>query len=220
MPGTKIVEVDILGREQREVGESIAPVPGANLHLSLDLRLQRVMFDELSAMMEEMEAPWGVTIAMDPMTGAILGMVSLPSFDNNIFAERINEEYLALEKDERKPLINYAIGGLYPPGSTYKIVTAAAVLNEGTVTEGTTIVDNGPIYLPNKFFPDDLTQAQKFVSWNHALGIVHGPVNVVDALALSNDIYFYIVTGGYPPTNFEGVGNQKTLRVVCLIWLW
>ena len=78
------------------------------------------------AKMDEKEAPWGVAIAMDPMTGAILGMVSLPSYNNNIFAEQINEGYLALERDERRPLINYAIGGLYPPGSTFKMVTATA----------------------------------------------------------------------------------------------
>ena len=81
-----------------------------------------------SAQMEKVEAPWGVSIAMNPQNGAILGMVSLPSYDNNIFAESINEDYLALEQDERRPLINYAIGGLYPPGSTFKMVPATAAL--------------------------------------------------------------------------------------------
>ena len=209
IPGYKNIEVDILGREMRTVGQVAEPVPGSNLILSVDLRLQEVMMETLQAKMTEVDAPWGVTIAMEPMTGAILGMVSLPSYDNNIFAETINEGYLALERDERRPLINYAIGGLYPPGSTFKMVTAAAALQANVVAPETLITDSGPIYLPNRFYPDDLSLAQRFVSWNHKYGIAHGPMTVVDALALSNDIYFYIIAGGYPPTQFPGLGIRR-----------
>ncbi len=212
IPGYKNVEVDILGREMRTVGEVAEPVPGSNLILSIDTRLQQVMMDAMQAKMDEVEAPWGVAIAMDPMTGAILGMVSLPSYNNNVFAEKINEEYLALEADTRRPLINYAIGGLYPPGSTFKLVTAAAALEENVVTPATTLVDAGPIYLPNRFAPDDMSLAQPFVSWNHKLGIYHGAINVVDALALSNDIFFYMVGGGYPQTEFRGLTARQMAR--------
>ena len=212
LPGFKNLEVDILGREMRTVGQVIEPVPGYNLVLNIDRRLQQAMAEKLSAMMEEKEAPWGVTIAMNPQTGAILGMVSLPSYDNNIFAEAIDEDYLALEKDERRPLINYAIGGLYPPGSTFKMVTATGALQENLISGRTNIVDAGPIYLPNKFFPNDFSQAQEFVSWNHALGIVHGAINVVQALALSNDIFFYWVGGGYPPADFIGLGQKNLAK--------
>ena len=208
-PGYRNIEVDILGREMRTVGEVIEPVPGANLYLTIDWRLQRIMTDALLAKMEEVEAPWGVTIAMNPKTGEILGMVSLPSYDNNVFAERINEDYLALERDERRPLINYAIGGLYPPGSVFKMVPATAALSEGVITPETTIVDAGPIYLPNRYFPNDPSQAQEFVSWNHKLGIAHGPLNVVRALALSNDIFFYWLGGGYPQSQFQGLGQRR-----------
>ena len=158
--------------------------------------------------MDEKEAPWAVAIAMNPQNGQILGMVSLPSYDNNIFAERIGEDYLALERDERRPLINYAIGGLYPPGSTFKMVTASAGLAEGVITPETSVVDTGPIYLANEYFPNDLSQAQKFVSWNHLRGIVHGRINVVDALTLSNDIFFYYLGGGFPD-QFEGLGQRR-----------
>ena len=209
LPGYKNIEVDILGREMRTVGQVAEPVPGLNLILNLDLRLQRVMADELQAMMDQQDAPWGVAIAMEPKTGAVLGLVSLPSFDNNIFAERIDEDYLSLERDERRPLINYAIGGLYPPGSIFKLVTSTAALAEEIIGSNTTIVDSGPIYLPNRYAPDDPELAQEFVSWNHKLGIVHGAVNVVQAIALSNDIFFYIIGGGYPPTEFEGLGQRR-----------
>jgi len=209
IPGYKNIEVDILGREMRTVGEVAEPVPGLNLVLNIDRRLQQVMKDELQAKMDEKGAPWGVTIAMEPKTGAVLGMVSLPSYNNNIFAERINEDYMALERDERRPLINYAIGGLYPPGSVFKMVPATAALAEGVIDPSTTVVDAGPIYLPNRYAPDNPELAQEFVSWNHKLGIVHGAINVVRAIALSNDIFFYVIGGGYPPTQFQGLGQAR-----------
>lgn len=208
-PGHKTFEVDILGRQIRTVGAVREPTPGLNLILNIDRTLQQVMRDALQAKVDELNAKWGVTIAMNPQNGAILGMVSLPSYNNNVFAERINEEYLALERDERKPLINYAIGGLYPPGSTFKMVPATAALAEGVIDKNTTIVDAGPIYLRNEYFPNDLSQAQEFVSWNHRLGIVHGALNVVQALALSNDIFFYWLGGGQPEARFRGLGDKK-----------
>ena len=187
-PGLRFVERDILGTDVRVVGPVREPVPGWNLNLSIDLRLQRVMNDALKEAKEsstmEKGVPWAVAIAMNPQNGQILGMVSLPSYDDNIFAKEIGEDYLKLEKDERRPLINYAIGGLYPPGSTFKMITSAAALAEGVISPETTVTDAGPIYLPNRYFPDDLSQAQKFVSWNHKYGIVHGALNVVQALAL------------------------------------
>jgi penicillin-binding protein 2 len=212
IPGYKNVEVDILGREMRTVGEVAEAVPGSNLILNIDARLQQVMMDALQAKMTEVESPWGVAIAMNPMTGAVEGMVSLPSYDNNVFAEKINAEYLKLEADDRRPLINYAIGGLYPPGSTFKMVTSAAALQEKVITPDTLLTDAGPIYLPNRFYPNDMSLAQPFVSWNHKLGIVHGSINVVQALALSNDIFFYMLGGGYPPTQFQGLGVRNLAK--------
>jgi penicillin-binding protein 2 len=206
-PGVRNSERDILGVDVRTVGPVVEPVPGWNLHLNIDRRLQAVMRDALQEKMTELDAPWGVTVALNPQNGAVLGMVSLPSYDNNIFAERIGEDYLALEADERRPLINHAIGGLYPPGSTFKMVTAAAALAEDVITPETVVVDAGPIYLPNQYFPNDMSQAQKFVSWNHKNGVVHGRLNIESALALSNDIYFYYLGGGYLE-EFKGLGQR------------
>ncbi|HRW10486.1 MAG TPA: penicillin-binding transpeptidase domain-containing protein, partial [Caldilineaceae bacterium] len=213
VPGYKYVEKDILGREMRTVGQALEPVPGSNLILNIDRRLQANIRDTLQAKMDEVGSDWGVTIAMNPQTGAVLGLVSLPVFDNNIFAERVDlEAYQKLVDDKRLPLINYAIGGLYPPGSTFKMVPALGALAEGVIDQNTQIVDSGPLLLPNQFFPDDLSQAQPFVSWNHALGIVHGPMNVEQGLALSNDIFFYWIGGGYPKAEFRGLGNQGMVK--------
>lgn len=214
-PGLRFVERDILGTDVRVVGPVREPVPGWNLNLSIDLRLQRVMYDALKEAKDsstvEKGVPWAVAIAMNPQNGQILGMVSLPSYDNNIFAKEIGEDYLKLEKDERRPLINYAIGGLYPPGSTFKMITAAAALSEGVIGPDTTVTDAGPIFLPNRYFPNDLSQAQKFVSWNHKYGILHGAINVVKALALSNDIFFYYMGGGFPD-QFVGLGQKRMTK--------
>ena len=212
-PGRKLIEVDIRGRENRTVSTEREPEPGLNLNLSLDIRLQEVMHNALARELERTGAPHGVALAMDPRDGAMLGLVSLPSYDNNIFSEGLGEEYKALEveDDTRRPLYNYAIGGLYPPGSTFKLVTASAALAEQVVDPYTILVDRGPIYLPNFFFPDDPTQAQEFVSWNHKLNILHGPMTIVEGIGLSNDIFFYYLGGGYP--NFMvGLGSERLAK--------
>ncbi len=214
--GREVIEVDILGRKNRTVGQLLEPVPGLNLYLSIDIKLQERMQELLQQKLDERGSPHGVAIAMNPKTGSILGLVSLPSFDNNIFSEGLGADYLALEElaradPNRNPLINYAIGGLYPPGSTFKMVTATGALAEDVIKPDTRIVDNGPLYLPNRYFPNDLSQAQKFVSWNHKLGIVHGAMTVVDALALSNDIFFYWVGGGYPNA-LQGLNSERLAK--------
>ncbi len=212
-PGRRLVEVDILGRESRTVNVVREPEPGLNLNLSLDIRLQQVMHDALARQLEETGAPHGVAVAMEPRDGAMLGMVSLPSYDNNIFSEGLGEEYQALEveDDTKRPLYNYAIGGLYPPGSTFKLVSSTAALAENVITPYTTLVDRGPIYLPNFFFPDDPTQAQEFVSWNHKLNILHGVMTIVEGLGLSNDIFFYYLGGGYPDF-MVGLGSERMAK--------
>ena len=213
MPGKRLVEVDILGRESRTVNIVREPAPGLNLNLSLDIRLQEIMHNALARQLEETGAPHAVALAMDPRDGSMLGLVSLPSYDNNIFSEGLGEEYQALEveDDTRRPLYNYAIGGLYPPGSTFKLVTSTAALAEHVITPFTTLVDRGPIYLPNYFFPNDPTQAQEFVSWNHKLNILHGPMTIVEGIGFSNDIFFYYLGGGFPDF-MTGLGSERLAK--------
>lgn len=216
-PGITEAQINIFGKETGEYSPLQEPTPGQNIFLTIDLDLQLTMQDELQAMMDEQGAVWGVTIAMDPMTGKVLGLVSLPSFDNNIFNGELGEEYNAVVTDERLPLINYAINSYYPPGSVFKTVVGAAALQEGVVSPATTIIDNGPIFLRNRFFPDDLSLAQRFVSWNHAphVNVNHGPLNMARALAWSNDIYFYYIGGGFPESEYEqgfvGLGEERMI---------
>jgi penicillin-binding protein 2 len=202
--GHETIEVDVSGRKLRTFGETVLPSPGHNLKLTLDLDLQRAVYQALERGIRSTEQRAGVAIAMDPRTGQILAMVSLPTFDNNLFVGGISvRDYMALSQDKRRPLINHAVAGLYPPGSVYKIIPAVGALQDGVVTPDTIFIDEGILWLPNKFFPDDPELAQPFYCWARQ---GHGPVNLVRALAVSCDVYFYQIAGGYEPTGYVGLG--------------
>lgn len=213
--GRRNIEVDVNGREVRTVGDIFPSAPGNNLVLTLDARLQALMEEALTRGLEAAKAQVGVAIAMDPKTGEVLGMVSLPTYDNNLFARGITAaEYQALMEDKRLPLLNHAISALYPPGSVFKIVAASGALQEGVIDETTRLGDSfdgrvdGIIYVDNRFFPDDMRYAQPFYCWIHSYGTGHYRVAVREALAVSCDTFFYQISGGYRKT-FEGLGIDK-----------
>jgi penicillin-binding protein 2 len=206
--GYKYIEVDVAGREVRAVGDPQPSLPGHNLILTIDLELQQFMEEALRRGMENVESENGVAIAMNPQTGEILSLVSLPSYDNNLFATGISQEdWARLEEDPRKPLVNHAITGQYPPGSAFKIIPAAAALEEGVVNRRTTLTCQGTLWLPNKYFPDDPELAQPFYCWIHKYGQGHGALNIVQAIAQSCDIFFYQLGGGFK--EFEGLGLER-----------
>lgn len=205
--GLENIEVDVAGQKIRTVSENIQVKPGHNLKLSIDIGLQQATTEALQEEMDLVNSNQGIAIAMNPQTGEILAMVSLPSFDNNSFAGGISTRELSLlSEDPWAPLVNHAIAGLYPPGSTFKIIPAAGALQERTVYSDTIFVDEGTLYLPNQFEPDNLDLAQPFFCW---LRQGHGQVNLVAALAFSCDVYFYQIGGGYYPTEYEGLGLER-----------
>ncbi len=208
--GLENVEVDVTGRKIRTVSESIQARPGHNLRLSIDVGLQEATAEALQEAMDEVGSNQGVAIAMNPQTGEILAMVSLPSFDNNIFSRGITARELALlSEDPWTPLVNHAIAGLYPPGSTYKIIPASGALQERTVQPDTKFFDEGILYLPNQFEPDNLDLAQPFYCW---LRTGHGEVTMLSGLAWSCDVYFYQVGGGYYPAEYDGLGLDNMVK--------
>ena len=157
----------------------------------------------LQLLVEEMRkigAKKGVAVAMDPKTGGILAMVSIPSFDNNSFSKGITQrEWENLINNPNKPLLNRVIGGRYPTGSTIKPLIAAAALQEGLITENKTINCEGKIVIDNPWFPD---KPFIFRDWT-----IHGITNVRKAIAESCNVFFYIIGGGYK--NFKGLGAEK-----------
>ncbi len=207
-PGQRYQETDILGRVVRVLGDEIPPVPGHNVYLTIDLELQQVAQQALQKGMDRANSRRGVVIAMNPQTGEILAMVSMPTYDNNLFAEGISPEDLSrLLEDPHRPLMNHAIADLLPPGSIFKIIPAAAALQEGVLTARTRLNCPGTIMLPNKYYPNDPERAQPFYCWKRS---GHGWLDVVHALAFSCDIFFYQVGGGYE--RFTGLGLDKIVE--------
>jgi penicillin-binding protein 2 len=202
--GQRHVEVDVTGREMQTVGSPIEPVPGHNLILTVDADLQAMVTDALRSGIRETGSESGVAIVMDPGTGEILAMVSLPSYDPNLFVGGIStEDYSQLSEDPRHPLVNHAISGQYPPGSTFKIVTASAGLEQGVVTPQTLIFCPGTVWIPHRFAPDNPELAQPFNCW---LKDGHKSISLVEAIAQSCDIYFGLMAGGYG--EFQGLGQE------------
>ena len=208
--GREVVEVDVTGRKMRTIGDVTPGQPGNNLTLTIDLELQEFVTRELAAAIEKSRGQSGAAIVINPQNGEILAMASLPTYDNNLFAQGISaREYSLLAEDEGTPLVNKAITGLYPPASTFKIVIASGALEEGTVTPEQQFFDAGVLYLPNKFFPDDPDLAQPFFCW---LESGHGWMNLLSALAFSCNVYFYQVGGGYEPAGYEGLGDENLVH--------
>ena len=193
-PGEKKVEVDALGNEVGTASET-DPVPGENLRLTIDTGLTAVAETSLKAMMAKIHLTRGAVIVEDVKTGGILTLVSLPSFSDNDFSTGITSaEYQQLANDPDHPLFDRAISGMYPPGSTAKLMIASGALAEGVITPDTTVDSVGGIRMGQWFFPD----------WK-AGG--HGITNVTKAIAWSVNTFFYTIGGGYQ--SFVGLGIDR-----------
>ncbi len=197
-PGRIQVEVDAVGRTVNVLDTLVAAQPGHTVILTVDTRLQEAATGLLQQALDETGTLNGVAIAMVPQTGEVLALVALPGYDNNLFARGISpSDYQRLSEDPRRPLVNTALAGQYPPGSTFKIVVAAAALEERVVRPDQTILCRGRIELPN---------GHVFRDW---LPSGHGPLTVVDAVAQSCDVYFYSVGGGWQTAGVTGLGPDN-----------
>ena len=228
LKGERLIEVDWTGRELRQIGEATEPTAGLNLHLTLDLELQKEIYDILEAEMEEErhtaradyytgeiyypEIEQAVVVVLKVKTGEVVAMVNIPTFDNNRFATEVPVDYyLGLERDVYEPLLNHAIAGQYPPGSTFKLVTAAAAMDLGVISPNRMLNAPGSIRIPNRYAPNDPGRSQEFVCWVNQLGRSHGQMNMLLGLANSCDIYFYKISGGFDQDGevVEGVGIDR-----------
>lgn len=195
--GNTQVEVDASGRPIKVLG-NVEPEPGNIVELNIDAGLQRELYKSFP------EGTKGSAIAMNPKTGEVLALVSAPGFNNNLFAPGISQkDYQDLLQNKNLPLINRAISGTYPPGSTLKMVAAAAALQENVVTKDTIINDRGVLVINNQFNP---SIKYNFYGWKRS-GL--GPMNVKSAIAESSDIYFYTIAGGHPSSKINGLGADK-----------
>ncbi len=171
--GNKRVEVDAHGHEKRvEVVEK--PQAGNDLHLTIDIRLQKLAEDLLGQ-------EHGAIVALDPASGDILAMASRPAFDPNVLSRELtSKQWVEIVQDEGRPLNNRASQGQYPPGSTFKVPMAVAALETKTMAPSSTVFCNGGYQFGNRVFRD----------WKKT---GHGAVNLHAALVHSCDVYFYTV---------------------------
>jgi len=200
--GKKLVEVDAAGREIRTVAERRA-TDGSNLVLSVDLELQKVVADVLQQYAGEAEN--AAAAVMDVRSGEVLAMVSLPTFDNNIFSGTVsNDELTALVESPGKPLVNHNLSEQYPPGSTFKTIVGAAALQEGIATPSTTITSRGYITIENEFNPNVVYPYKDWAAL--------GPLDFYGGLAMSSNVYFYYLAGGRADEGFIGLGEERVAR--------
>jgi penicillin-binding protein 2 len=176
--GLNQVEVDARGRVIREKGVVQAAVPGGDARLTLDAEVQAYAQHRLAG-------ESGAVVALDVSTGEIVCLVSAPAFDPNRFARGIpTAAYRALVNDERKPLYNKPLAGLYPPGSTYKVITALAALRAGVIDPEERISCRGVTRLGNA----------EFHCWRGPNRGGHGLLDLRGGIKNSCDCYFYEVS--------------------------
>ena len=187
--GKQLIEVDNIGKQVRKLGQT-DPTPGKNITLNLDAKLQKAAFDAMKNINR------GAVVATTPK-GEILTLISKPSFDPNLFTlpPKLSATNSAQKEDlpagrqveeilfsKERPLLNRAISGVYPPGSTFKLVVAASGLENRLIDENFTVQDNGVISVG----------AFSFSNWYFTqYGKTEGPVNVVKGIKRSNDVFFY-----------------------------
>ncbi len=201
--GSQNVERDAAGRRTQVLQTVSEAVPGDSLNLTIDTKEQKYAQTALEWAMKEIGLKRGVVIVMNPQTGEILALVSLPTYDDNLFARGIsNADYQKLVDDSDKPLLNHATQEHYPPGSTYKLVTGTGGLADQKITANTELLTKEYLTLGTT----------KFYDWNRR---GFGPCDIYCGFGHSSDTYFFQVAGmlgidrlGYWATQY-GFG-QKT----------
>ncbi|HHL45522.1 MAG TPA: penicillin-binding protein 2 [Gammaproteobacteria bacterium] len=172
--GYQQVETDVLGRKLRILDQT-APIPGQNLHLSIDAHLQQVATEAFAG-------ENGALVALDPNNGEVLALVSMPNYDPNLFVSGIkSKDYSELRDSLNRPLFNRAIKGQYPPGSTIKPFIALAGLELGKIDK------NSGIFCHGAYFPE-FKSKRPYRDWKRS---GHGWTDLEKSIVESCDVYYY-----------------------------
>ena len=220
--GLRVVQRDVAGQVRRNLEPPILSVAGNNVVLTIDTRLQKaaeaVLIDEINswnAFFGTIRISSGIVIAMNPKTGEILAMVSYPTFENNRMARFIPDYYYRqLVQDPRRPLVNNAISGIFPPGSTFKLSTATGAFNEHVVGPDKIVKTPGRLVLCERFSPNDACterNTRPFVDWIYERnGVINeagfGQLDFFHCIAYSSNVCFYKLGGGFEDEIEEGLG--------------
>ncbi len=197
--GIRIEEINVAG----EITSNYLmrePKDGESIHLSIDSRIQEKLHTIIQDLVNERGFGGGAGTLMDVQSGELIAMVSFPEYDSNVMTKRSDATTIgAYFKDSRQPFLNRLVSGLYTPGSIFKPIMALAALKEGIISPEKQILSTGSISIVN---PYDKTQKTVFRDWK-----AHGWVDMREALAVSSDVYFYEIGGGYPGQ--QGLGIRK-----------
>ena len=197
--GQQIVEVDSKNRPKKIISE-IRPMAGKDIKLTLNLDLQKKLFDRLNKELKTAKVTKAAAVAIDPRDGSILALVSLPSFNNNLFSAGISaSEYSNLISSPDQPLFNRVISGVFPPGSSIKPLIGSAALEAGIIKpEQKVNCAGGLVYYgfggSTWVFPDEYT---------------YGFIDIKRAIAVSCNTFFYVLGGGFPDYKIDGLGVDR-----------
>jgi len=181
--GSEEVQRDATGRDVQVLRTAQDAIPGASLTLTLDRTIQREATQALKWGMRAAGLKRGAFIVMNPQTGEVLALVSLPSYDNNLFARGIsNKDFQTLLRNKDKPLTNHAVQAHYPPGSTFKLVAGTGGLQDRKITPTTRLRTRGYLTLGGT----------RFYDWNRR---GFGPCNIFCGFGHSSDTLFFQVAG-------------------------
>jgi penicillin-binding protein 2 len=204
--GSRLVEVNARGQV---ISENTIQNPelGKNINLSIDARLQHAMFENIKYIAESVGYKGGAGLIMDVNTGEVLTITSYPEFSSQLMSDKESaQDVRKMLTDSRLLFLNRATDGLYTPGSIVKPYVAIGALNEKVIDPNTVIVTKGFITIPNPYNPDLSTT---FRDWKNL-----GPVNMRQAIAMSSDVYFYTIGGGYKDQKGLGILNiDKYLQI-------
>lgn len=197
--GLKIVEVDALSKVKSEFIIK-PPKNGDNISLTIDSDLQEYIYKSIDNLSKQVGFKGGAGIIMSVENGEILALTSYPEYDSNIMSNsEDNNEIAKYIFNENNPFLNRVTSGLYIPGSIVKPFMALAALTEGVIDPYKQILSTGQISLPNPYFPELRTV---FKDWK-----AHGWVDMRRALAVSSDVYFYEIGGGFEDQKGIGINN-------------
>lgn len=200
--GTKIIETNAQGETTSEnlIRE---PVAGKNVELTIDAELTSKLHESIKHIIHQVGYRGGSSVIIDIKTGEILALTNYPEIESDVLFEGADKETIeGYASDPLNPYLNRAIEGAYTPGSVIKPFLAVAALEEEIIGEWTNILSTGQITIPNPYFPD---QPSIFRDWK-----AHGLVDMREAIAVSSNVYFYVIGGGY--RDQEGLGIERINR--------
>ncbi len=204
--GVQITETDVKGNIQSE-NTILPPEEGKNIYLSIDSKIQSKMYESIESMAKSVNFTGGAGIIMNINNGEILAMTSYPEYDSNVLSSgKDTNKIKSYFSDKRKVFLNRPVSGLYSPGSIVKPFIGYAALVENVISPIKNILSNGSISIPNPYFPD-----KKSVFRDHG---VFGYVDMRKAIAVSSDVYFYEIGGGFEDQKGLGIINiDKHLKI-------